>query len=184
LVGLEVKKVETVEPTTDMVYDFSVAEDESFVCGTGGICAHNTDADVDGGHIITLLLTFFFRYAPDLIKEGRLYVAELPLYRVQTKKNGRQYLYSDEEKDKLTKKGEIKTRGDGSLEITRFKGLGEMMPDQLGETALDPETRRLRQVTIEDISEAEDITTLLMGSRVDRRREYIQENALAVEVDV
>lgn len=142
------------------------------------------DADDDGGHIVTLLLTFFYRYAPDLIKQGRLYIAELPLYRVEHKKQGRLYLYTDEELEKLVKKKEIRTRPDGSPEIMRFKGLGEMQAEQLGETALNPETRRIRQVIISDEAEAEDITTLLMGSRVDRRREYIEENALSVEADV
>jgi DNA gyrase subunit B len=142
------------------------------------------DADVDGGHIVTLLLTFFYRYAPDLIREGRLYIADLPLYRVEHKKEGRLYLYSDDELNTLNKKKMIRTRPDGSPDVMRFKGLGEMQPEQLGETALNPETRRLLKVVIEDEAEAEDITTLLMGSRVDRRREYIEENALSVEADI
>jgi len=143
-----------------------------------------TDADVDGGHITTLLLTFFYRYAPELIRSGRLYIAELPLYRVEHKKQGRLYLYSEEDLEKLVKKDEVRRRPDGSPDVMRFKGLGEMQPEQLAETALDPESRRLRQVQISDEAEAEDITTLLMGSRVDRRRQYIEENALAVEADI
>ena len=183
LIGLPIESIEKVEPTNQMVYDFSVADDENFICGTGGICCHNTDADVDGGHIVTLLLTFFYRYAPDLIKQGRVYIAELPLYRVEHKSKGRIYVYSDDELQKLVKDKQLKLR-DGKPDVQRFKGLGEMQPEQLAETALNPETRRLRQVTISDEAEAEDITTLLMGTRVERRREYIQEHALDIEVDV
>jgi len=183
LIGLPIESIEKVEPTNQMVYDFSVADDENFICGTGGICCHNTDADVDGGHIVTLLLTFLYRYAPDLIKQGRVYIAELPLYRVEHKTKGRVYVYSDEELQKLVKEKQLKLR-DGKPQVQRFKGLGEMQPEQLAECALNPETRRLRQVTISDEAEAEDITTLLMGQRVERRREYIQEHALDVEADV
>jgi len=143
-----------------------------------------TDADVDGGHITTLLMTFFYRYAPELIRDGRLYIAELPLYRVELKNKKRQYVYSDVDLQKLTKKDTIRKRPDGSPDVLRFKGLGEMQAEQLGETALHPDTRRLLQVTIDDESEAEDMTTLLMGSRVDRRRQYIEENALSVEADI
>lgn len=149
-----------------------------------GIVVIAVDADVDGGHIATLLLTFFYRFAPQLIKEGRVYLAQLPLYKVEHKKDGRKYLYNDEELQALMKKDVLKHRADGEADVTRFKGLGEMMPEQLRETALDPETRRLQRVSIEDEADAENITTLLMGSRVDRRREYIEENAASVEADV
>jgi DNA gyrase subunit B len=142
------------------------------------------DADVDGGHIATLLLTFFYRFTPQLIKDGRVYLAQLPLYKVEHKKEGRKYLYNDDELQDLVKKDLVKKRADGSPEITRFKGLGEMMPEQLRETALDPKTRKLRKVIIEDDDQAEDITTLLMGNRVDRRREYIEENATEIEADI
>ena len=143
-----------------------------------------TDADVDGGHITTLLLTFFLRFAPSLIREGRLYVAELPLYRIEHKKEGRLYLYSDEQLGDYAKKDEIKKRVDGTVDVQRFKGLGEMMPEQLRELALDPQTRRIHRVVIDDLSEADDMTSLLMGSRVDRRRQYIEEHAGDVEVDI
>jgi DNA gyrase subunit B len=143
-----------------------------------------TDADVDGGHIATLLLTFFYRFAPSLIKEGRVYIAKLPLFRVEHKKKGRMYLYTDDELQKLVDQDALKKNSEGRADITRFKGLGEMDDDQLKETALDPETRKLERVLIDDASEAEDMTTLLMGSRVDRRREYIEENAEQVEADI
>jgi DNA gyrase subunit B len=175
-VKVQVQKGGKTVNRTKLVVDVSEPRYGSVV-----IC---TDADVDGGHITTLLLTFFFRYAPDLIKQGRLYIAELPLYRVEHKSKGRLYLYSEEELEAMVKKGEVRKRPDGSPDIMRFKGLGEMQPEQLGETALNPETRRLRQVVINDEAEAEDMTTLLMGSRVDRRRQYIEEHALAVEADV
>jgi len=143
-----------------------------------------TDADVDGGHIATLLLTFFYRYALDLIRDGRVYIAEMPLYRVEDKKEGRKWLYSEDELQALIKKDALKKRANGEYAINRFKGLGEMNESEIKETALDPETRRLLRVVIDDDSGAEDITTLLMGSRVARRREYIEENALKVEADV
>lgn len=184
LMGLPVRSVKLCEASNKMVYDFSVDHDENFICGNGLIAAKNTDADVDGGHIATLILTFFYRFAPELIRDGRVYIAKLPLYRVEHKKEGRQYLYSDEELQDMVKKDVLKTRADGSPIITRFKGLGEMNTENLKETALDPDTRKLLRVTIDDDSDAEDITTLLMGNRVDRRREYIEENALSVEVDI
>ena len=143
-----------------------------------------TDADVDGGHIATLLLTFFYRYMPDLLRSGSVYIADMPLYRVEHKKQGRLWLYTDDELQELLKKDAIKKRPNGSPMINRFKGLGEMNESEIKETALSPESRHLRQILIEDDAEAEDITTLLMGSRVARRREYIEENALKVKADV
>lgn len=172
---VQVKKGRKMVNRTKLVVDMSKPRYGRIIC--------LADADVDGGHIVTLLLTFFYRFAPDLIRQGRVYVAEPPLYRAEHKTKGRMYLYSEEELAELQKKDQIKTVG-GEPDITRFKGLGEMNADQLGETALNFETRRLRQITISDDAEAEDITTLLMGSRVDRRRSYIEENALNVEADV
>jgi DNA gyrase subunit B len=142
------------------------------------------DADVDGGHIVTLLMTFFFRYAPSLIRDGRLWLAVLPLFKAEHKKRGRIYLFSEEELQSYIQKDEIKNRPDGTADVGRFKGLGEMDAEELEECALNPETRRLRRVVIDDLGEAENMTVLLMGSRVDRRREYIEENALSVEADV
>lgn len=140
------------------------------------------DADADGGHIVTLLLTFFLRFAPHLLKEGKVYISELPLFRVKHKTLGDLYLLTQAELDKHEKSGKLRTRTDGSTDIQRFKGLGEMDPDELGVLALSKETRILRQVKIGDIAEAEHMTTLLMGSRADKRMEYIQEHALDVEV--
>jgi len=148
--------------------------------GTVILCS---DPDVDGGHITALLLTFFYRFSPELIRDGHVYVTKLPLYKIEHKKDGRKYLYTDDELESYVNKKEVKLI-DGKPDVTRFKGLGEMSKEQLRETALDPETRRLERVRLEDIDQAEDITTILMGSRVDRRREYIEENALSVEVDI
>jgi DNA gyrase subunit B len=134
-----------------------------------------TDADVDGSHIRTLLMTFFFREMPELIRNEHMYIAVPPLYRV---KKGKQevYAYSDEEKDRLVKK-----MGDGKgakgIQVQRYKGLGEMNPDQLWETTLNPETRTMRLVRLEDDVEADNVFTLLMGDQVQPRREFIEENA-------
>ncbi len=130
-----------------------------------------TDADVDGSHIRTLLLTFFFRYMPDLIEQGYLYIAEPPLYLL---KRGRaeQYFYSDEELEAHLK--EIKG---SNYSIQRYKGLGEMNAYQLWDTTMDPETRTLRKVKIVDGMMADEIFTILMGSKVQPRREFIEENA-------
>jgi len=133
-----------------------------------------TDADVDGAHIMTLLLTFFFRYMPDLMKAGNVYVACPPLYQV---KKGQQavYAYTDEEKEKITQE-----MGD-KLSIQRYKGLGEMDPEQLWETTMDMENRKLYQVTVENVLDAEEIFTVLMGSQVEPRREFIESNARMVQ---
>ena len=133
-----------------------------------------TDADVDGSHIRTLLLTFFFRYMRDLIELGHIYIAQPPLYRL---KKGQQetYAFNEEEKEELLKK-----IGDGSIEIQRYKGLGEMNADQLWKTTMDPETRTILQVTIDDAIEADHIFSVLMGEKVEPRREFIERNAEAV----
>jgi DNA gyrase subunit B len=133
-----------------------------------------TDADVDGSHIRTLLLTFFFRYMQALIENGHLYIAQPPLYRIETKK-GVQYVYSDEEKDKLV----AKLDGHG-VAIQRYKGLGEMNPEQLWETTLNPETRVLLQVMVEDAAAADKTFDMLMGSAVPPRRRFIQTRAKEV----
>ncbi|MEW6029187.1 MAG: DNA topoisomerase (ATP-hydrolyzing) subunit B [Chloroflexota bacterium] len=133
-----------------------------------------TDADVDGSHIRTLLLTFFFRYMPDLIEDGHLYIAQPPLYRV-AHKNQVKYVYSDSEKDKA-----LKELGGEKAAIQRYKGLGEMNPEQLWETTMNPENRTLLLVTVDDAAEADRTFDMLMGDAVDPRRRFIQTHARAV----
>jgi len=133
-----------------------------------------SDADVDGSHIRTLLLTFFFRYMQALIENGHLFIAQPPLYRVETKK-AIQYAYSDEEKDQLVGK-----LGGQSVTISRYKGLGEMNADQLWETTMNPESRTLLQVTVEDAAAADKIFDMLMGSAVPPRKRFIQTRAKEV----
>lgn len=137
-----------------------------------------TDADVDGSHIDTLLLTFLYRFMPNLIHEGHVYIAQPPLYKAETKK-GVIYLQTDEELEKYKKKHK-----EGSYKLQRYKGLGEMTPEQLWETTMNPATRLLKQVTIEDAKEASDLVTLLMGSQVEPRREFIHENANYANLDI
>jgi len=133
-----------------------------------------TDADVDGSHIRTLLLTFFFRYMQPLIEDGHLFIAQPPLYRIESKK-GVQYAYSDAEKDRII--GKL----DGqNVTIQRYKGLGEMNPEQLWETTLNPENRVLLQVTVEDAAAADKVFDTLMGSEVAPRRRFIQTHAKEV----
>jgi len=134
-----------------------------------------TDADVDGEHITTLLLTFFFRFMPKLIENGNLYIAMPPLYRIRKKKD--HYVYTDEELKKLMSK-----MSGGN--VTRFKGLGEMSPGQLWETTMNPKTRMIKKVYIEDALEADQTFSMLMGDDVQARKEFIQENAKQAELDV
>jgi len=129
-----------------------------------------TDADVDGAHIRTLLLTFFYRYQRSLIDQGYIYIACPPLYKVERGRN-HYYCYSDREKDNLI---QHEFPGNANYTIQRFKGLGEMMPQQLWETTMNPQTRTLKQVEVEDAAEADRIFTVLMGDRVAPRREFIE----------
>lgn len=165
-----------------------------------------TDADVDGAHIRTLLLTLFFRYFPELIRNGNIYIAMPPLYRIQVGKNAR-YVYTDEEKDQAIKemteeklkrqkaKGKSKSETDGDsdtfeaeviensgikVNIQRYKGLGEMNPDQLWETTMDPEKRMMKIVTIEDSELASETFDILMGAEVAPRKKFIQTHAMDV----
>ncbi|MCX7776230.1 MAG: DNA topoisomerase (ATP-hydrolyzing) subunit B [Rectinemataceae bacterium] len=134
------------------------------------------DADVDGSHIRTLLLTFFYRYMTPLIEEGHVYLAMPPLYRIAFDKEVR-YAYSDEEKDLiLSQIG----RDPSKIAVQRYKGLGEMNPEQLWETTMDPERRMIKKITMEDAVLAEEIFVTLMGEQVEPRRQFIEENALAV----
>ena len=147
-----------------------------------------TDADVDGAHIDTLLLTFFYRFMPELINQGHVYIATPPLYKAELKKSDKnkkgskkgdsQYLYDDKALEKYKAK-----HASGSFTLQRYKGLGEMDPEQLWETTLNPETRILKQVEIEDARMATEITSMLMGSDVQPRREFIYAHASEAEID-
>ena len=134
-----------------------------------------TDADVDGAHISTLLLTFLYRFMPDLIKEGYVYLAQPPLYKLEKNKKV-WYAYSDEELDSILQE----VGRDGNNKIQRYKGLGEMNPEQLWETTMDPENRTMLQVHLEDAVEADRIFSVLMGDKVEPRRKFIEDNAKKV----
>lgn len=137
-----------------------------------------TDADVDGEHIKTLLLTFFYRHMPEIITRGYLYVALPPLYKIQIGKEVF-YAYSDGEREQI-----VKQKGDGKVIIQRYKGLGEMNPEQLWETTMDPKTRILKRVTIEDAEEADRIFAILMGEEVAPRKKFIQTHAKMATLDI
>ena len=138
-----------------------------------------TDADVDGAHISTLLLTFMYRFMPDLIKEGYVYLAQPPLYKLERNKKV-WYAYSDEELDSILQE----VGRDNNNKIQRYKGLGEMDAEQLWETTLDPERRMLKRVEIEDARMASSVTEMLMGTEVPPRRNFIYENATEAELDI
>ena len=134
-----------------------------------------TDADVDGSHIRTLLLTFFFRYMTPLIEQGHLYIAQPPLYRIASK-NKVHYAYTEADRERI-----LREIGNGAkIHLQRYKGLGEMNPQQLWETTMDPQTRTLLQVTIDDAAEADQVFSMLMGSEVPPRRRFIQTHASEV----
>jgi DNA gyrase subunit B len=133
-----------------------------------------TDADVDGAHIRTLLLTFFYRYARDIIENGNVFIAQPPLYLV-TKGKAQHWVYNDADLEKL-----LKQIGKDGINLQRYKGLGEMNPTQLWETTMDPEKRTLLKIEVEDAEEADDIFKVLMGSEVEPRRAFIQEHAKKV----
>jgi DNA gyrase subunit B len=185
LMTLPVRSIERVEATNERVYDFSVEGDETFIAGFGPISCANTDADVDGAHIRTLLLTFFFRQMPELIEAGYVYIAQPPLFRVH---KGKQdfYAYTEAERDEYAKRlgGGKDGDGEGELKgvrIQRYKGLGEMNPDQLWKTTMDPETRTILKVQIEDAAIASNLFDRLMGDEVEPRREFIEKNAKYVK---
>lgn len=136
------------------------------------------DADVDGGHICTLLLTLFYRFMPELIYAGKLYRAMPPLYRVKPKRGKAEYIYDDKAL------AEYRKKHGNSFDIQRYKGLGEMDSDQLWETTMDPKTRKLKQINMQDVIDANRLTSVLMGEEVAPRREYIVSNADKANLDV
>ena len=133
------------------------------------------DADVDGSHIRVLLLTFFFRHMRELIEKGHIYLAQPPLYKVYKGKQLR-YAFSEEEKERI-----VQELGVNGVQSERYKGLGEMDPEQLWETTMNPETRTLLKVTIDDAIACDEIFSILMGDMVEPRREFIEKNARFVE---
>jgi DNA gyrase subunit B len=138
-----------------------------------------TDADVDGEHIETLLLTFFYRHMPELIKRGYLYIALPPLYKIQIGKEV-YYGYSEEEKEKI-----IKEKGnEAKMTVQRYKGLGEMNPTQLWETTMDPKSRIVKQVNVADAEDADQMFTMLMGEEVPPRKKFIQTHAKLATLDI
>ena len=156
-------------------------EEDSKALNTSGLRYHKviimTDADVDGSHITTLIMTFFFRYMQDLIKGGNIYIATPPLYLIKKGKSER-YCWTEEEREAAV--DEMGQGKESSVGIQRYKGLGEMNAEQLWSTTMNPETRTLRQVTIENAAEADHIFSMLMGDKVAPRREFIEENATYV----
>ena len=140
-----------------------------------------TDADVDGAHIATLLLTFFYRYMKPLITEGHVYIAKPPLYLIKKGQKAHSYAYTDEElKQQLDEIG----KDNKNITIQRYKGLGEMNPEQLWETTMDPQYRTLLQVNLSDAAEADAIFSILMGDKVEPRRQFIEENATKAVLDL
>jgi len=140
-----------------------------------------TDADVDGSHIATLILTFLYRYMKELVQQGYVYIAQPPLYLVKKGKE-QAYAWTDEQRKLLVEK--FANGKEDSVNIQRYKGLGEMNAEQLWETTMNPDTRTLKRVTIESAAEADRIFAMLMGDEVAPRREFIESHAKYAKVDV
>jgi DNA gyrase subunit B len=140
-----------------------------------------TDADIDGSHIRTLILTFFFRYMKDLIEKGYLYIALPPLYLVKKGKEQR-YCWTEEDREKAVR--ELAGGKEDTVNVQRYKGLGEMNPEQLWETTMNPASRSLKLVSIESAAEADHLFSMLMGDEVGPRREFIEKNAKYAKVDI
>jgi DNA gyrase subunit B len=140
-----------------------------------------TDADVDGSHIATLIMTLFFRYMKELIEKGYLYLATPPLYLVKKGKE-EYYCWTDEERNRLVQ--ELSKGKEGTVYVQRYKGLGEMNAEQLWETTMNPAKRTLKQITIESAAEADRIFSMLMGEDVPLRREFIEKHAKNAKIDV
>jgi DNA gyrase subunit B len=139
-----------------------------------------TDADVDGAHIRTLLLTFFYKEMKQLIDAGYIYIAQPPLYRIAKGKE-EYYAYDEKERDSYVKRFSNGAEGHGNVMVQRYKGLGEMNPDQLRDTTMDPAKRTLLKVTMEDAVEASELFETLMGDDVEPRRKFIEDNAKFVK---
>jgi DNA gyrase subunit B len=171
LVAIPVREIKKIKVNDESVYDITTANNHNFV-DINGILLHNTD----GSHIRTLLLTLFYRYFRPLIENGFVYIAQPPLYKIQAGKEV-YYAYSDEEKNKI-----IKEKLSGKrFEVQRYKGLGEMNPEELWETTMNPEKRILKQITLKDAEEADRLFTILMGTDIASRRQYIETYARQVQ---
>ena len=184
LVALPIRAIRRLHYDGD-VYDLSVPEDENFISGTGGLLSHNSDADVDGAHIRTLLLTLFHRYLRPMMDAGRIFAAVPPLHRIEltSVRKGQdkyRYTYSDAELNRTLL--ELERRGQRWKEpVQRYKGLGEMDASQLAETTMDPRRRTLRRIRIEDSTAAAGIFSLLMGTEVAPRRDFIVSGAAELD---
>ena len=141
-----------------------------------------TDADVDGSHIDTLIMTLFYRFMPKVIEDGHLYIATPPLYKCTYKKVS-EYCYTEQQRQAFIDKYVEGDENSNALHTQRYKGLGEMNPDQLWETTMDPKNRLLKQVTIENAAQADEIFSMLMGDDVEPRREFIEKNATYANID-